>query len=161
MEGGCAARLQSILISLRSTAQLNVIPEMILNWERPLYKLHADLAAAAASVADAEVLSVIDGIERSLQTNCDSAAQYLFFAIAPICQSKPHLESVLLPIALRPLYLLGIETEVAVSKWFKGFLARDEPYIGLSESGRNWLERAVSSPNTFQTALSKLVVTGE
>ncbi|WP_426169035.1 hypothetical protein [Pseudoduganella sp. R-34] len=137
------------------------MPKMILNWERPLYKLHADLAASTSSVADADVLFVIDGIERSLQTNCDSAAQYLFFAIAPICQSKPYLESALLPIALRPLYALGIETEAAVSEWLKDFLARGKPYVDLSESGRTWLERAVSSPNTFQSALSKLVVSGE
>lgn len=140
---------------------MNPMPEMILNWERPLYKLHADLADGAHSIADADVFSVIDGIERSLQTNCNNAAQYLFFAIAPICHAKPHLESVLLPIALRPLYFVGIETGTGVSEWLKDFLVRDKPYVSLSEGGRSWIERVAFNPNSFQAALRKLAAAVE
>jgi hypothetical protein len=59
-------------------------------------------------VSDAEARAVIHYINNRLQTNCDSAAQFLFFSIAPICRAKPGLTMELLVHALRPLYYLSI-----------------------------------------------------
>ncbi len=126
------------------------MPKMILNWERPIYNLHAALEADASSVTDTEVRSVVEQIDRALQTNCDSAAQYLFFSIASICQSKPHLVSELLPFALRPLYLLGIETGISAAEWLKQFLVKDQPYVEIPVTGRHWIQYAASNPALLQ-----------
>lgn len=148
--------LPSVQIATRGSHHFYAMPKMILNWEHPIYNLHAALEVDASSVSDTEVRSVVEQIDRALQTNCDSAAQYLFFSIASICQCKPHLENDLLLFALRPLYLLGIETGISAADWLKQFLVKDQPYVEIPESGRHWIHYAASNPILLQTVLAQI-----
>jgi hypothetical protein len=130
---------------------------MVLKWERPIFDLHARLEADADAVSDADARAVIQHIGGHLQTNCDSAAQYLFFSIAPVCGSKPHLTRELLVHAVHPLYCLGIETAADAAAWLRYYLANDEPYAVPSEAGRSWMDALVHDPSPLQTALADVI----
>jgi hypothetical protein len=130
---------------------------MILKWERPIFDLHARLEAHADAVSDADARAVIDHIGGHLQTNCDSAAQYLFFSIAPVCRFKPHLTRELLVHAVHPLYYLGINTAADAAVWLRSYVANQEPYAVPSEAGRAWMEALVHDPSPLQTALADVI----
>jgi hypothetical protein len=133
---------------------------MILKWEQPIFDLHTRLEANPAGVSDAEARAAIDHIDGHLQTNCDSAAQYLFFAIAPVCRSKPHLAEELLVRAVRPLYYLGIDTGGDAAAWLQYYLAKEQAYVKISAAGRSWIESLLSDSSPLQAALSRVVAEG-
>lgn len=129
---------------------------MTLQWERPLFDLLARLEEDPDGVSDLDVRTVIRDIDGHLQTNCDSAAQHLFFAIAPICTAKPHLAGELLVHAVRPLYYLGVETSAEATDWVRHFLAKKQSYMAPSGAGRRWLEDLLLDPSPLQVALSEV-----
>lgn len=130
---------------------------MILKWEQPIFDLHARLAADAGAVSDADALAVIRHIRSRLQTNGDSAAQYLLFAVAPVCRSKPHLTRELLVHAVHPLYCLGIEAAADATAWLRSFLANDKPYVVPTAAGRLWMESLLRDPSPLRTALADVI----
>jgi hypothetical protein len=114
---------------------------MVMKWEASVYELHERLKTNPGNVSDDEVRRVMENINRRLQTNCDSAAQFLFFFISPVCASKPHLVEESLHKAMFPLFLVGIDTPAQIIDWLRYFLVKCDPYAKLTPEGQMWIEQ--------------------
>ena len=127
---------------------------MPLQWERPIFDLHARLKADADAVSDAEARAAVEHIAGAVQGSCDSCAHYLFFSIALVCRSKPHLTHEMLIHAVRPLYYLGVQASEDAAAWVRYFLANPMPCEDSSVAGRLWMEELLLDTAPLQLALS-------
>ncbi len=92
-------------------------------------------------VRDEEILNAFFSFQKSMQTNCDSAAQGLFSLVSVLCYFKPQLSKELLAEPLRALYYLGIESLEEIKKYIEQFITLDEPYMGkATKEGYDWLQ---------------------
>jgi|GEM_PF-2587821 len=103
-----------------------------------LWGLHGELTAGS-SLSDEAVLAAVDELDRSLKTNCDSAAQGLFALVSSICLHRPRLVVPLMRRALVPLVYLGYERVEQVQEFVGWLLSQETPYLPIEVSGRAWL----------------------
>jgi hypothetical protein len=103
-----------------------------------VWRLPEELAAGTP-LADDAVLAAVAEFDARLQTNCGSAAQGLFAAVAPLCWHRPALVQPLLRRTLLPLVYLGYERAEQVQEFVGWFLAQPSTYLPLSAAGRAWL----------------------
>lgn len=75
------------------------------------------------SIDNQEVLKVIEALS-AIQTNCESAANFLLEKIAFICYFKPELTEKLLQYPLRPMVYVGIEQSDNVYQWVNNYLKK-------------------------------------
>jgi hypothetical protein len=98
-----------------------------------------DELASNSPLTDDLVLAVVDDFDQRLKTNCGSAAQGLFAAVAPVCRHRPHLVSPLMRRALLPLVYLGYDRAEQVQDFVNWFLRQPSTYLPLGVVGRAWL----------------------
>ncbi|MDX8404528.1 MAG: hypothetical protein R8K50_00060 [Mariprofundus sp.] len=79
----------------------------------------------AASIED-----VWNNFKETLHTNCDSAADALMAALSSVCSRRPLMLEKLLPDALEPLTMLGLEEVSEVQNWATRFTEREDLYLG-------------------------------
>jgi len=103
-----------------------------------LWGLHSELIAGS-SVSDEAVLAAVHEFDRSLRTNCESAAQGLFASVSPICLHRPRLVGPLMRRALVPLVYLGYERVEQVQEFVGWLLSQETPYLPIEVAGRTWL----------------------
>jgi hypothetical protein len=108
-----------------------------------LERLSEELAAGQPRT-DREILDLVDDFDRTLQTSCESAAEALLAAIAPLCRARPALVGPLLRRALRPLYYLGCDRAEQVTAFAAWLLADAPDRLGLSEADRAWISEGLA-----------------
>jgi hypothetical protein len=104
-----------------------------------LWRLLGEPASGSALTDDA-ILAFVDDFDHRLWTNCESAAQGLIAAVAPICRLRSRLIGPLMRRALRPLVYLGYERAEQVQGFVGWFLKQESRYLPLEAVGRTWLE---------------------
>lgn len=120
-----------------------------------LYLLDA-LENRPEQVSDEKILVEWAGFRDSLRTCCKAAADALLAALCSICCHRPAMFEKLLPDALEPLMMLGIEDASAVIQWVGNFAERHDPYMGRPDAAAiQWLRTEFpASKDAIQTALN-------
>jgi len=108
-------------------------------------------------VTDARIEDVWNTYKASLQTSCEGAADALMAALASICSRRPEMLEKLLPDALEPLMMLGIEKATDVTAWAIHFTEQEVLYMGKpDEQAIAWINNEfIVSVDLIQGALGK------
>ena len=106
-----------------------------LNKLKELVKINPD------SVDNNQVVLMLEEYDKTVITNCDTAAQLLFEAVTLFCMKKPDLVSRLLQIALEPLFRLGIEKPDQVFSWLQSYLTGPSSKDFMSNAEKEWLQK--------------------
>jgi hypothetical protein len=129
-------------------------------WQPMLMLLQ--MLAAHEAVSDTEIEQIWDDFQGKLQTDCEAAASALMSALASICVRRPDMLEKLLPKALEPLWMLGIEDAGAVARWAIAFTAREEPYMGRPDADAiDWILEVFAGAQQIESALQYLIENDE
>jgi hypothetical protein len=117
-----------------------------------------DELRAGLLLDDSAVVAEVEDFNALLKTNCETAAEWLFAAVAPICLLRPQLVRLLLRMPLRPLVFLGVEQAQQVQEFVGGFVAQTPNYLPLTEEGRHWLSELLPQHQVLvQQLLNELI----
>lgn len=108
---------------------------------------------ASQHVSDEALVVALRSIHSQLQTNCQSAAEAMFVAIANVGAHRPHVADQFLPDAIRPLYYLGIEDLDGIKQSIAWMLSSGPLYLGQpTRNGRGYLHSLNQSEATLISA---------
>jgi len=110
------------------------------------------------SVTDDHIEEVWHAYKNGLRTNCEGAADGLMAALASISSRRPEMFEQLLPDALEPLLMLGVDDAADIIVCAIDFTGRENLYMGRPDAQAiAWIKNVfVVSDTAIQNALDKI-----
>jgi hypothetical protein len=132
-----------------------VLPEEA---QRQLADLHTALRHGDTSITDHDLCSAVAQLDEALawRVNAESAAVYLFAAIAPICRQRPHLTDDLLPYAFQALMEYAYDDAAGVVAWIGQNLETLSRFGSLTPEDIAWMQGLMHQPAPIQHLLDRL-----